>query len=53
LRHYPYKIYGWKTDKEKKKFKKEIKEAIDFLEQNPHRAVSPVRKYLNPIAAKS
>lgn len=53
LLHYPYKIYGWKTDKEKKKFKKEIKEAIDFLEKNPHRAASPVRKYLNPIAVES
>jgi hypothetical protein len=52
LRHYPYKIYGWKTDNERRKFKKEIKEAINFLEQNPHRAVSHVRRYLNPIAAE-
>ena len=53
LMPYIVKFYGWKTEPEKKKFKKEIKEAIDCLEQNPHRAVSPVRKYLNPIAAES
>lgn len=50
---YSFKIYGWKTEAERKKFKKEIKEAIAYLEQNPHKAVSPVRKYLNPIAVES
>ena len=53
LLHYPFKIYSWKTEKEKKEFKKEIKEAIDYLEQNPHKTVSPVRKYLNPITVES
>ncbi len=53
LRPYPYKIYGWKTAKEKKKFKEEIKEAIAYLENNPHKVVSPVRKYLNPIGVES
>lgn len=50
---YPYKIYGWKIDKEKKEFKKEIKKAIAELEQNPKKAVSPVRKYLDLIEADS
>ena len=53
LQPYPYKIYGWTTDNEKKEFKKEIKKAIAKLEQNPQKAVSPVRKYLDPIAADS
>jgi ActR/RegA family two-component response regulator len=46
---YPYKIYGWKTQRERDKFKTQIKEAFEELEKNPHKAVSPVRKYLNPI----
>lgn len=47
------KIYGWKTKKEKDRFKNEIKEAIEHLEKNPHKAVSPVRKYFNPIGEES
>lgn len=53
LTPYPYKIYGWKTDREKKDFKKEIKKAIADLEQNPQKAASPVRKYLDFIDADS
>ncbi len=50
---YIVKIYDWKTQKDRDKLKKEIKEAIDFLEKNPHKAVSPVSKYLNPIVVSS
>lgn len=53
LTPYPFKIYGWKTDKEKKDFKKEIKKAIADLEKNPRKAISPVRKYLDLIKADS
>lgn len=53
LTPYPFKIYGWKTKKEKEKFKEEIKEAIADLEQNPQKAVSPVRKYLDLIEIDS
>jgi CheY-like chemotaxis protein len=50
---YPYNIYGWKTEREKKEFKKEIKSAITELEKNPWKAVSPVRKYLDLFTADS
>jgi CheY-like chemotaxis protein len=53
LTPYPYKIYGWKTDREKKDFKREIRKAIVELEQNPQQAISPVRKYLDLITADS
>ncbi|NIM17854.1 MAG: response regulator [Candidatus Aminicenantes bacterium] len=53
LLSYSFIIYGWKTKKEKDKFKKQIKEVIAYLEENPHKAVSPVRKYLNPIGEES
>jgi CheY-like chemotaxis protein len=48
LTHNPYKIYGWKTQKEKDMLKKEIKAAIEYLEKNPQKAVSPILKYFNP-----
>ncbi|NIM17856.1 MAG: response regulator [Candidatus Aminicenantes bacterium] len=53
LLHYPFKKYGWKTERERNKLKEEIIKAIDFIENNPEEAVSPVLKYLNPIGGES
>jgi len=50
LKPYIVKTYGWKTQTERNQFKKKIKEAIKFLEENPNKVGSPVRKYLNPLA---
>lgn len=46
-------IYKWKSDEGREKFKAEIKKIIAFIEENPKKAVSPVRRYLDPIAADS
>lgn len=47
----PYFVinYGWKTEKERDKFKTTIKEAIEFFDINPDKTGSPVQKYLNPL----
>lgn len=50
LKPYIVKTYGWKSQPERNNFKRKIKEAIKYLEENPNKAVSPVRKYLNPLA---
>lgn len=41
--------YGWKTEKERNNFRETIREAIEFFENNPRQAASPVRKYLDPL----
>lgn len=41
--------YGWKTAKERNNFRETIREAIEFFENNPRQAASPVRKYLDPL----
>jgi CheY-like chemotaxis protein len=46
---YSFIIYGWKTQKERYIFTKRIKEVIAYLEENPHKAVSPIQRYLDPF----
>jgi CheY-like chemotaxis protein len=46
---YSFIIYGWKTQTERDRFKRRIKNVIAYLEENPHKAVSPVRRYLDPF----
>jgi CheY-like chemotaxis protein len=46
LHPYATQTYGWKIDAERRAFMKRIKEIIGLIEQNPERAISPVRKYL-------
>jgi len=53
LTPYPFTIYGLKSKREKDAFSEEIKNAIADLEQNPQKAASPVRKYLDHIDADS
>ncbi len=44
----PYAIHGydWKITAGRNKFKERIKEIIEFIERDPGKALSPVRKYL-------
>ena len=53
LKPYIVRKYGWRTGKEKNRFKEIIRDTIAFVEDNPNTAVSPVQKYLNPIEADS
>jgi CheY-like chemotaxis protein len=46
-------IYDWKSDEGRNKFKIEIKECIAFIEDKPNKAVSLVKRYLNPLAIDS
>ncbi len=47
LRAYTVLTYGWKREEDRKNFKTLIKAAIADIENNPQKACSPVRKYLN------
>lgn len=46
LRPYAAHTYNWKLDSDKKLFMKRIKEIISFIESEPIKSESPVRKYL-------
>jgi response regulator RpfG family c-di-GMP phosphodiesterase len=46
LQPYAAQEYQWKLADDKKAFKKRIRELIELIENEPDKAISPVRKYL-------
>ena len=47
LRPYAAQLYRWKVTEDKQRFKSRIKEIFKFIENNPDKSISPVKKYLS------